>query len=285
MRTRVCWRSSATGFDERVPTGKCADAILGSGGMAEWAIAAVLKTARGQPLGSSNLPPSATDLAAPDCPTLPNTASVTAAAERLQLLDWKRRILELYQMIRASSEPTVAWSSWRARRDALFRSHSQSPLPAPMRAAHGRLPYYPYDPAARTVADVVDIAPVPREIAASDGIIYPFVQFAIARFTVYRRSCALPLYWLSGYGGGLFLPFRDQTGGTETYAGGRYLLDTIKGADLGLEDNRLILDFNFAYNPSCAYDPAWSCPLAPQENLLPIAVRSGERAPGSLIEG
>lgn len=129
----------------------------------------------------------------------------------------------------------------------------------------------------RILAGVAGVPPVPREIATSDGAAYTFVYFATARFTLFGRSCELGLYWLEGYGGGLFLPFHDDTNGTETYGGGRYLLDTVKGADLGVEDGRLILDFNFAYNPSCAYDSQWSCPLAPPENRLPIALRAGER--------
>jgi uncharacterized protein (DUF1684 family) len=94
---------------------------------------------------------------------------------------------------------------------------------------------------------------------------------------------SLAVYWLEGYGGGLFLPFRDALAGRETYGGGRYLLDTVKGADLGTgDDGRLVLDFNYAYNPSCAYDPRWSCPLAPSENRMRIAVEAGERmAPGT----
>ena len=87
----------------------------------------------------------------------------------------------------------------------------------------------------------------------------------------------LEVYWLDGYGGGLFLPFADATTGNETYGAGRYLLDTAKGADLGNHDDRLVLDFNFAYQPSCAYDPRWTCPLTPPANRLPIPVRAGER--------
>ncbi len=95
---------------------------------------------------------------------------------------------------------------------------------------------------------------------------------------VQRLGSELTLFWIDGYGGGLFLPFRDATCGGETYGGGRYLLDTIKGADLGRgEDGRLILDFNFAYHPSCAHAPDWICPLAPPENVLPNAVPAGER--------
>jgi hypothetical protein len=69
---------------------------------------------------------------------------------------------------------------------------------------------------------------------------------------------------------GVFLPSLDETNRSETYGGGRYLLDTIKGADLGREGERLVIDFNYAYNPSCAYNSRWQCPLAPQENWLPV---------------
>ncbi len=87
----------------------------------------------------------------------------------------------------------------------------------------------------------------------------------------------LDVYWIAVYGGGVFIPFRDATSGSETYGAGRYLLDTIKGADLGGSGDRLVLDFNYAYHPSCAYDPRWSCPLAPPANRLESAVRVGER--------
>ena len=86
------------------------------------------------------------------------------------------------------------------------------------------------------------------------------------------------MFWVLGYGGGVFLPFKDATNGPETYGGGRYLLDTIKHADLGSEDERLVLDFNYAYNPSCAYNPRWHCPLSPPENTLPVEIRAGEKS-------
>ena len=97
------------------------------------------------------------------------------------------------------------------------------------------------------------------------------------RFALGGAEHELDLFWLEGYGGGLYLPFADATSGTETYGAGRYLLDTVKGADLGMEGDRLVLDFNLAYNPSCAYDPRWLCPLAPPANRLAVAVRAGER--------
>jgi len=89
----------------------------------------------------------------------------------------------------------------------------------------------------------------------------------------------LGLYWMAGYAGGLFLPFRDATNGQETYGAGRYLLDAAKSADLGAGSapDSLVLDFNFAFHPSCAFDPKWSCPLAPPENRLDVRVEAGER--------
>jgi uncharacterized protein len=89
----------------------------------------------------------------------------------------------------------------------------------------------------------------------------------------------LGLFWMAGYAGGLFLPFRDGTNGRETYGAGRYLLDAAKAADLGAGqgERSLILDFNFAFQPSCAFDPKWACPLAPPENRIDLEVRAGER--------
>ena len=100
-----------------------------------------------------------------------------------------------------------------------------------------------------------------------------FVRFARAS----TETVSLDLFWLDAYGGGLFVPFADATSGEESYGAGRYVLDTIKGADLGTQDGLLVLDLNFAYQPSCSYDPRWMCPLAPPDNRLEIAVRAGER--------
>ena len=104
------------------------------------------------------------------------------------------------------------------------------------------------------------------------------IGFVDVPFPAGRRR--LGLFWMEGYAGGLFLPFRDLTSGTETYGAGRYLLDSVKGSDQGVDgDGRVILDFNLAYNPSCSYDPKWVCPLAPPGNRLVMEVRAGERYP------
>jgi uncharacterized protein (DUF1684 family) len=203
-----------------------------------------------------------------------------SGGELLDLLDWKRRVFALYAEIRAAPDPSAAWVRWRHVRDELFSSHPQSPLPTDDRPRFSGLPFFDYDPAARVLADVVPADPEHYDIATSgetEGS-YGFTRFAVARFELAGDRQQLELYWLDGYGGGLFLSFRDGTSGTETYGAGRYLLDTVKGADLGMEGSRLVLDFNFAYNPSCAYDPRWVCPLVPWPNRLKTPIRAGERS-------
>ena len=197
-------------------------------------------------------------------------------AETLALLDWKRRVFSLYAAIRAL-EPEAGWKLWRETRDELFRSHPQSPLPADRRASFQGLEYWPYDAQARVLGELEDVeaAPEPVETSGTEAIL--FRPFARASFELGGERLSLEVAWLAAYGGGVFLCFRDATSGRESYGGGRYLLDTVKGADLGEEDGRLVLDFNFAYNPSCSYDPGWVCPLAPPANRLAVAVEAGER--------
>jgi uncharacterized protein (DUF1684 family) len=200
--------------------------------------------------------------------------------ELLDLLDWKRRVFAMYADVRAAAgrrDVEAAWGRWRAGRDELFAAHPQSPIPLGERSAFRGLPFYGYDPAARVLAEVVPAEPERYEIATSGEGTYGFTRFAEARFALGGESLRLELYWLEGYGGGLFVPFRDVTSNRTTYGAGRYVLDTVKGADLGMEGDRLVLDFNFAYNPSCAYDPRWVCPLAPPPNRLTVAVEAGER--------
>ena len=199
--------------------------------------------------------------------------------ERLALADWRRRVAELYEEVRETPDPARAWERWRAVRNDLFRGHPQSPLPEAEREAFPGLPFFDYDPALRVLAKVVEKESEHYEIETSGDGTYGFSRFAEARFEIGGVPAALELYWLDGYVGGVFVPFRDATGGKETYGAGRYLLDTGKGADLGMQGERLVLDFNFAYNPSCAYDPQWVCPLAPPRNRLDVAIRAGERAP------
>jgi len=200
------------------------------------------------------------------------------AAERLELLDWKRRVFDLYRSIRADSDPLGAWDTWRDCRDGLISGHPQSPLD-PGRRVGFSPEHCDYDPDARTFAEVVPVTPAGANVPMSRSEDARFTHFGNAVFSIFGRESTLALYWLEGYGGGVFLSFTDATSAEETYGAGRYLLDTVKGADLGTSDGRLVLDFNFAFNPSCAYDARWACPLAPPENRLSFAVRAGERKP------
>jgi uncharacterized protein (DUF1684 family) len=192
------------------------------------------------------------------------------AADTLALLDWKRRVFGLYAAVR-SMPGESGWQLWRDTRDELFRSHPQSPRPG-----YEGLAYYGYDPDARVLAELEDIEALPLAIETSGPEPMLFKPFARAHFTLRGEPLALELQWLESYGGGVFLSFRDATSGKGTYGGGRYLLDTVKGSDLGEDERRLVLDFNFAYNPSCSYDPSWVCPLAPPANRLGVAVKAGE---------
>ena len=190
----------------------------------------------------------------------------------LELLDWKRRVAEVYAHVR-EAEAEDGWRAWCDERESLFATHPQSPAPG------ARPRYFDYDPAARVLGEVT---PAPAEelrlpVSRDEEVVA--IRTGRVEFELEGQAAALDLFWISGYGGGLFLPFRDATSGTTTYGAGRYLYDTIKGADLGTEDGKLVLDFNFAYNPSCAYDPRWACPLAPPANRLEVAVHAGERAP------
>ena len=197
--------------------------------------------------------------------------------DELDLLDWKRRVFGLYARVRAAREPEAAWHEWRAARDELFRTHPQSPLPVEERAGFAGLPYFDYDPELRVLAEVAPGDGAAVAIGGSGEESTVFRRFGVGSFGLDGAEHRLALYWLEGYGGGVFLPVADATSGPETYGAGRYVLDTVKGADLGEEDGRVVLDFNFAYNPSCSYDPRWACPLTPPENRLGIALRAGEK--------
>jgi uncharacterized protein (DUF1684 family) len=196
---------------------------------------------------------------------------MSMSVEELSLLDWKRRVFALYAEVRADADPERGWRRWCAVREELYRTHPQSPR-------LGGVPsYYPYEPTLRFEARVDPVEAATIEIAGSADSVTRFSRFAVAQFGEH----ALELYWLDAYGGGVFLPFRDQTSGRETYGAGRYLLDTVKGADLGGGDDSLVLDFNFAYNPSCAWDDSWACPLSPPANRLPFRVEGGELTPSA----
>ena len=220
----------------------------------------------------------------------------------IELADWRRQVSDLYAEIRATAatDPEAAWNRWRQGRESLYREHLQSPVPGAERT-HFRARHWPYDPALRFELPVVSdevAATEPSGIAAgttgglgsfggfgslllpvSTGGEQSFTRIGFIDVPFPAGERRLGLYWMAGYAGGLFLPFRDATNGAETYGAGRYLLDAAKSADLGGDITRrtLILDFNFAFQPSCSFDPSWSCPLSPPENRLDIRIEAGER--------
>ena len=211
---------------------------------------------------------------------------MTTPRDPFALAHWRRAVAEMYAAVRnvPQSGQARAWESFRAARNDLFWSHPQTPLIAGQLSLFSSLPYYSYDPAWRVVG-ILD-RDVHRETLAmelpAEGLFH-YTRIARVRFRVLEHEAALSVFWIEGYGGGLFLPFRDASNGGATYGGGRYLFDAIKGADLGagadgMGAGQLLLDFNYAYNPSCAYNEQWVCPLAPAENWLSFPVEAGEKA-------
>jgi uncharacterized protein len=203
--------------------------------------------------------------------------TLSEPAPKLDLLDWRRRVAELYAAVRSEADPAEGHRVWQSQRDALLRSHPQSPLMPddPMRS--NGVPVWPYDPALRWKLpfEPVDDGELRLVNSANDGEIR---MRLIGRFTLPAQiGGSLDAWWLEQYGGGLFVPIKDGTAGRTTYGAGRYLLDTAKGADLGGSDGRLVIDLNFAYHPSCRYDDRWQCPLAPPGNVVAAPVEAGEQ--------
>jgi hypothetical protein len=211
-----------------------------------------------------------------------------SARDRAWLADWRRQVAALYAEVRAiaATDPAVAHRHWREVRERLFREHPQSPVPTAARATF-RAAHFEYDPDLRFTLSL-EPAPPPEPGAlalelpnsGADSLAFSRVGRVEIPFPVGPRS--LSVFWMAGYAGGLFIPFRDATNGRETYGAGRYLVDAAKSADLGGDPGAgtLVLDFNFAYQPSCAFDPRWACPLAPPENRLDLGIRAGERLDG-----
>jgi uncharacterized protein len=193
----------------------------------------------------------------------------------ITLLDWRRRVAAIYAQVRAEADPHAAHAFWTVERQRLFSEHPDSA------DRSAQLQHAPYDDRWRFVVDVdTDVEPMRLEIpTATDGVV-PFERVGKVQL---RDVGALDVWWLASYGGGVWLPVRDRS--PQTYGGGRYLLDTVKGADLGGDIDpatgagTLVVDLNFAYNPSCAYDERWACPLAPAGNVIDGSIEAGELVP------
>ena len=214
-----------------------------------------------------------------------------SATDLAGLADWRRQISTLYAEVRgmAANDPAIALAHWRAVRERLFREHPQSPVPPEARATF-RARHFDHDPSLRSEVVLQPAPPTgpgapngPGGIALvlpkSGGEQLAFSRIGRIQIPLPGGPRSLSVFWMAGYAGGLFIPFRDATNGTETYGAGRYVIDSAKSADLGGDPARstLIIDFNFAFQPSCAFDPRFACPLAPPENRLDVPIRAGER--------
>jgi uncharacterized protein len=198
---------------------------------------------------------------------------MTTVQTSLQLADWRASVAELYAAVRAEPDPAVGHRLWRAGRAELFVSHPQSPVVDQPELRENGVRYWPYDPDLRFTAEVLEAEPEEIEVYVGDDGTVPLAR--VGRLDLPVGS--LDVWRLLGYAGGLFVPLRDGTSGDSSYGGGRYLLDTAKGSWLGGDNTHLVVDLNFAYHPSCRYDPKWVCPLAPLGNRLQVAIESGER--------
>lgn len=195
--------------------------------------------------------------------------------DALELWDYRRRVHDMYHRVRESGAGQETWTDWVVARDALFASHPQSPVED--REAFAGLPYFDYDSRWRTTGRFTAVDDQTTILDHSGKGSTRFLTIGIVAFELAGRDCRLEVLWLDAYGGGIFIPFRERSNGGATYGGGRYLLDTVKGADLGHVSDRIILDFNYAYHPSCVHSYRWSCPLAPPANQLELVVEAGER--------
>ena len=207
-------------------------------------------------------------------------------SEFLDLYDYRTRVAEMYRKRRQSTlageDAATVLHRFRESRNELFARHSQSALDQEQKQKFQGLRYFPYNPAMCVEANIErDVEPQVLSVAMNAEESMTMTTVGRLYFALEGVKVALSLYWLNIYGGGLFLPFRDTTSPVESYGGGRYLFDTIKGSDFlpvpgALRNERILLDFNYAYNPSCAYNDRWVCPLAPIENRLKVPVRAGE---------
>ena len=217
--------------------------------------------------------------------------SEATAPTWLDLYDYRLRVAAMYRDrhagVAASEDAGAVCRRFRQKKDELFGVHPQSPLDATARSHFSGLRYFPYDAAYCVQAELTLVSAEPTAKPAVEAI--PHRQAAYLDFEIAGTPVRLVVFWLDVYGGGLFLPFRDATCPGESYGAGRYLFDTVKGSDFvrlegatdapetpGYGGGSVLLDFNYAYNPSCAYDARWVCPLAPRENWLAVPVRAGE---------
>jgi uncharacterized protein len=163
----------------------------------------------------------------------------------------------------------------RLAKDEGFKSGKDSPVPEQDKPGFRGLAYYPVNPGLRFSVRLYR-HPGPKQVrlGTNTGEIRHGLRYGYFEFPVEGQTCRLQVYRLDdGFGSSasLFMPFRDATSGQETYASGRYI--DLKENTSGVYD----LDFNRAYNPYCAYNSKFSCPVPPAENILKVPIRAGEK--------
>ena len=207
----------------------------------------------------------------------------------LSLINWRREIFSIYDEVRSEEDGIVAWNKWKDKRENLFKFHPESPTFDPKKqSGFNDVPVlYSYNQKFSLFSKF-------ELISNSDIIQLNTDENSITRLKPFIKTTnlkdflgiELTIFKIEGYGGGLFLPFTDigcKSGGAH-YEGGRYLIDTVKGADLGeLKTDELRLDFNFSYNPSCSYNSKWTCPILKNFNRISILVDAGEKKPKNFL--
>jgi len=161
--------------------------------------------------------------------------------------------------------------AFRLEKDNFFAHHPQSPLTGEQKRSFQGLAYYPEAPELRfelgvdVFSDRTEI-----EMQTSTGDLQSYIRYGKIRFPVEGQDVELTIYANEN---GFFLPFVDSLAGVETYPAGRYLEPELASG------GKFLVDFNLAYNPYCAYNDQWSCPLTPFENRLKVPIRAGEKIP------
>lgn len=160
-------------------------------------------------------------------------------------------------------------TEFRAEKDDFFRNYPQSPLTPQQQRDFSGLNYFPENEALRLEVEVERMfEQQPMQMQTSTGGVQTYVRYGKFKFEVEGQPAELTIYQNEN---GYFLPFVDSLAGQETYPAGRYLEPE------PLPGERFLVDFNIAYNPYCAYNEMWSCPITPAENRLKVPIRAGEK--------
>ncbi|MEF8799630.1 MAG: DUF1684 domain-containing protein [Halolamina sp.] len=165
----------------------------------------------------------------------------------------------------------------RAAKDEYFRTNPRSPIPPDERGSFDGLSYYPVDESYRfelPLHEHEDKEPV--TVGTSTDGEQRYLRWGAFRFDIDDEEVTLQAYKSDPDEDRLWVPVRDETSGEETYGAGRYL--DLEPETHRTDEGRWILDFNEAYNPTCAYSDQYECPLPPTENWLDVPIRAGEKA-------